>query len=114
MCALYTYIRIYTYIPTIIILYDIYNYIIRILCTIYTLYIPTIYCTIYVYTHMEHIHESEDPHRVLHTSSVSSSLFPVGSFWLHSLTVAVCKRGVGRGKGEVRGGERLAKEGDEN
>ena len=83
-------------------------------CTIYIYYIPTIYYTIYVYTHMEHIHESEDPHRVLHTSSVSSSLFPVGSFWLHSLTVAVCKRGVGRGKGEVRGGERLAKEGDEN
>ena len=77
-------------------------------------YIPTIYYTIYVYTHMEHIHESEDPHRVLHTSSVSSSLFPVGSFWLNSLTVAVCKRGVGRGKEEVRGGERLAKEGDEN
>ena len=94
MCVLYTYIRIYTYIPTIIILYDIY--------------------ILYVYTHMEHIHKSEDPHRVLHTSSVSSLLFPVGSFWLHSLTVAVCKRGVGRGKGEVRGGERLAKEGDEN
>ena len=81
---------------------------------LYIYYIPTIYYTIYVYTHMEHIHESEDPHRVLHTSSVSSSLFPVGSFWLDSLTVAVCKRGVGRGKGEVREGERLAKEGDEN
>ena len=72
----------------------------------YIYYIYLLYIIRYINTHMEHIHESEDPHRVLHTSSVSSSLFPVGSFWLHSLTVAVCKRGVGRGKGEVREGER--------
>ena len=49
---------------------------------------------------MEHIHESEDLHRVLHTSSVTSSLFTVGSFWLDSLTVAVCKRGQRERKGE--------------
>ena len=78
------------------------------MCTICIYYIPTIYYTIY--THMEHRHESDDPHRVLHTSSVSSSLSTVGSFWLDSLTVAVCKRGQRERKGDDGGRDWQRKE----
>ena len=48
------------------------------------------------------MHKYVDPHRVDHTSSVTSLLFYVGSFWLDSLTVAVCKRGQRAGKGGDR------------
>ena len=45
-------------------------------------------------------------HTELSDLSVSSSLSIVGSVWLDSLTVAVCKWGVGGGKGEVREGDK--------
>ena len=55
-----------------------------------------IYNTHAMYTHHTHTHYTQ--HRLAHTSSVSSSLSTVGSFWLGSLTVDLY-RGEGDGRG---------------